>query len=419
MRKLNTLILPLTLCIAFSAMAKKAPRLFEIKSGAVSQTLYYNGLIYPLKNVPVISPTAGVIRNKNFIYGQLVNKGKVLMSFESTKVVNQMRDSKISYLKALDSYNQKKDWMQSTEVLNAQEALVRAQRALNLANDAYNENKNLFKLGIVSRDQLTQTMTSSENSQISLAQAKRTLTAARDRGLGDNLISSKLTYQNAKEKYDSLQEQVNAKSIKAPASGIVLEPVGTSGSSGSSHNSSKVSGKLDVGSTVQYQQVLMNIGNLDGLTIRFQVPETSINQIKPGQKASVTSAGFPGITLTGKVEEVAAQAATGGMGGGSTPHFKAIVVVPKLTATESKRIRAGMDAQIAINVYKNSKSIVIPVDAVKRDKNGQSYVMRYNLGTQKTTKQIIKTGKVMTDKVQVLKGLNIGQTVVIPDHDKS
>jgi multidrug efflux pump subunit AcrA (membrane-fusion protein) len=244
------------------------------------------------------------------------------------------------------------------------------------------------------------------------------------RGTGDHFTVVELQLNNAEEKYDSLKKQVRQRNIYAPAAGIVLAPSydntsGGNSSSGSSSSSSSstggtTSGKLAVGQTLQYQEVLMNIGNLQGLKLDFQVPEVNINAIKAGEKAIVTGSAFPGIILTGKVQSVGAQAASGG---GSLPTFPVNVIVPKISKAGRHLIRSGMDAKIAITIYKKSKKLAVPVQAVHqktKDKKVTQYVVVYNPKTEKTKEQTVTTGKLTVKYVEILSGLKKGELVVVP-----
>jgi len=398
---------------SIQTFADTPPNLYTVTTQTLTQTLYYSGTISPITNHPVISPTAGVIDQKFFIYGQMVKKNQPLLHIQSTKIQNDMRDAKVAYLKSLDDYNQKLNWKNSDEVINTQNALLRAQRDLAQNKNTWAENQKLYQLGIISHDALLQSQNSYLDSQVSLDQAQRAYSAALSKGLGDNLTMSQLALSNSKDKYDSLEAQVNAHSINAPADGIILEPTPTQ-SGGSDDNAQKsTSGKVDVGSSVQYQQVLMNIGDMSGLQINFNIPEININQINPGQAVTVTGSGFPGITLQGEISEVSAQALNSS-GGGSLPTFPAVALVKQLTPTQKKLIRSGMDAQLAIQVYQSSNQIMIPVNAVSQNKAGKNIVKIVDPKTQAIKNQIITTGKITATSIQVLSGLNLGEQILCP-----
>ncbi len=401
------------------ASSTPALNLYTITTQPIVQTLYYDGSISPIKNVPVISPTQGVIDKMAFSYGQIVTKKQLLFHVQSAKAMSDLRDAKAAYLTALDSYNKKKNWQGSDTYINAQDAMSKAQRAMNQAQSTYEENQNLYKLEIVSHDDLVQSENAYQDSQTNYQQSQRSLADLLSQSKGDDLTIANLQLTNAKEKYVSLRNQIKRNTIFAPAAGIVLQP-DTGGATGGDNSGSGgdgksgSAGKLQTGSTINYQQVLLNIGDMSGLKIDFTVPEINVNQIKVGQKTVITGAGFPGITLNGNVTEVGAQANSGGSGGGSLPSFPVEVKVPSITPEQQKLIRSGMDAQVAITVYQESNTLTAPVAAVTQNKQNQSIVQRYDAKTKTTTPTVVTTGKVTVNSVQILTGLTAGQQIVLP-----
>ncbi len=406
------------LATSLTLTAATTPKLYTVKAQLVQQTLYYNGTISPISNVPVISPTEGTVQKKLFSYGQVIKKGQTLFTISSKKIVDKARDAKISYLNALAKYQKIQNWKNSNDVLNAEDALMRAKTSLVNAKGTYEQNQRLYKLEIISKQSLSESKSAYENSLMSYKQAERSLTQTQKRGEGDQFTIAHLQYKTAKQKYDTIEQELAANDIKAPASGIALLPATNSApsSQSSSDSSSTSTQKIMVGSTVHYLQVLMNIGNMDGLSIAFSVPEINVNQIQKGQTATITGAGFPGIVLHGEVTEVAAQASADSIesGSGTLPTFPATVKVDHITAQQRRVIRSGMEARIAIIVYKDGSALTVPVDAVQKNSAGKSYVNLYNPETHKTTQQVVQTGKVTVSQVEILSGLKPDDQVTLP-----
>ena len=385
---------------------------YTVTPKPVTQTLYYSGTISPIKNVPVISPTQGVVNQVHFSYGQIVKKGTPLIHVQATKVFDQLRTARVAYLGALEKYNKVQHWKSSNDVINAENAKLHAKNQLDEEQNTYEQKQKLYKLQIISKQALQQSQLAFQNAQMSASQSNRAYQDVLLRGEGGQFTIAKLQYLNAKEKYDSLQQQVNHKTILAPVTGIVLMPVSNS-QSNDNNNSHQLNGKVVVGTTISYQQVLMNIGNLDGLRITFSVSQVNINSIKTGQKATITGSGFPGIMLHGAVAEVGAQAKKAGE---VLPSFPVIVDVPHITDTQRHLIRSGMNAQVALAVYKQEQQLTVPVSAVRQNKKGQSVVTVISKGTPHEV--VITTGKVMANSVQVLSGLHAGQVVQLPSTAK-
>ena len=385
----NKLIMGLFLCFStLSVFAAHTPKTFIVKTQNITQKLYFNGTISPIDNVPVISPTQGVVEKKLFTYGQIVKKNQPLLIVNTRKVTENLRNAKVAFFKAWASYQKKQKWASSKTVISAQNSLIQNKQHMERAKVTSQENQRLYKLGIISRDQLQQGIDSYDDAKMSYQQAQMSLQSALKQGEGNNFLATKLQYENAKQKYDSLQSQVKSSIILSPATGIALVPKNTNTSSKSQIT------QVAVGSTIQFQQALLNIGNLQGIRITFNIPEVNIDKVYPSLKATVTSAAFPDVTLHGTLTEVAAQASTQNSGGGSAPVFAAKVSVPHITNTQRKLIRSGMDAQVAITIAKNRASLVVPVNAVTHNQHGQSVVMLYNVTTRQQTQQVVITGKV-------------------------
>ena len=398
--------------VSFSVMAKDKPNLYVVKTAPVSQILYYSGALTPIGNQPVISPTEGVVVKKYFNYGVSVNKGAKLLDIQPTKLIQKVRDAESSYLTSVAAFNKLKTWASSSEMFSAEQNVFKAKRTLNHDKKEYELNKHLYKFGILPNDTVVESDNAYEDSKVSLQQAQRSLKQTIAKGKGDNYIIAKLKLATAKENYFSLRKQLKHTCVTAPTSGIILQPNkdNTSGDGGG-NNKDNSGGPIDLGSTVNYQQVLVMVGNLSGVKVQFSVPEVNINQIHKGLKATITGSGFKGISLHGVVTEVSAQASSGQ--GGSIATFPANVSVDKVPLKDAKFIRSGMNAQVAITVYNAPKALTVPIVSVFK-KAGNSYVKRYNQTSQTSTDVEIKTGKVLVHNVQVLSGLHAGDLIVIP-----
>ena len=85
------------------------------------------------------------------------------------------------------------------------------------------------------------------------------------------------------------------------------------------------------------------------------------------------------------------------------------VSIPKVSLKAIQKIRVGMDSQIALTVYNSNKTLVVPVNSVKRDGKGNTYVMLKK--DDHFVKQPITTGKVLENNVQVLSGLHADEQI--------
>ena len=377
-----------------------APKTYQVQPHTVQQVLYYNGTISPIANSPVLSPTAGIVDKMYFRYGQMLHKGQKLVHLQSSKLLADTRSAYVDYLSTLTKYQQFKDWQNSDEVLSKQYQKQKAHRALIDAKDTYLQNKHLYQLEVISHQELQTSKNAYFDSQESYRSAENAYQVSLQKGQGSEFITAKLQYENAKDKYQDLQKQLSSHTITAPRDGIALIPEKDDGP--------KSSGKIAVGNNVEYQQTVLNIGNLQGLAIHLQVSENDINQIHIGQKATIQSDAFKGITLHGTVTEKSAQA----QDSGELPSFEVTVEVEKVPSTAHDKIRAGMDAKVAISTISKGQELSIPVAMITQNKQGLSVVQKYDPKSKTSTEQIIETGRIGPKFAQVLKGLQAGDYII-------
>lgn len=408
MRKYGHIIFLSLLLLTLSTVLHAAtpPKTFTVKLHDISKTLYFNGTVRPIDMMPVISPTQGVVNEMHFTYGQIIQKGQPLLTVNTDKITSDLNAAEMAFLKAKDQYAQEEHWQDTQEVVEAQYQVTSAKRRLDDDKNTYSANQHLYKLGIIAKMELSQSEDAYDDAQMAYQQAQLALKTLLEKGQGDQLLSAKLMYENAKQKYDSLKNQAQSGLITAPSTGIALIPPHVNNNT----TDKTVTSKIQVGSNIQYQQVLLTIGNLQGIEVNVNIPETNIDQINPGLAATVTSASFADTTLHGTVTEVSAQA-NPDQAGLST--YQAIVSVAQLTDAQRKLIRSGMNAQVAISLSQDQSSLVVPVAAVKKNQHQQDIVMLYDAKTHQQTPQAVITGRVTPQYVQIVSGLQQGQQVII------
>lgn len=412
----NIALLTAALLASFTSLhaaAKPKLNLYTVKYQPITQTLYFHGNIQPIAQVPVTSPTQGVIEKMHFHYGEMVQKGQVLLSVSTQKIMSKLRDAEVSYLKAKEAYEEITNLAHNHGLIQAKNGLLKAQQHLHSAKDTYTENQHLFKLGIVAKNTLTQSEQAYQNAKFSLEEAKLSLQSTQQKDKGVNLISAKVSYLNSKDKYDSLKSQVKTTEVTAPHTGIALKPARDESSDQQSTSTGPRT--LSPGVHINYQDVLLNIGDLTGISVQFNVPEVNIDAMHATLPAVITSSAFPGLQMKGSVTSVSAQAAdqSGGGYGSGSPTFNAIAAVPHLSAKAKELIRSGMRVTVSVQTSKQSHQLAVPIQAISQNKQKQSFVKLYNPQTKHITDQVVQTGKVMPQRVEILSGLSVGDHVVV------
>ena len=238
------------------------------------------------------------------------------------------------------------------------------------------------------KNQLTQMKT-----QLALAQT----TFERQQRLWDQKIGSEIQFLQAKTNYeaqkaavDQMQDQLSKYSIRAPFSGIIDDVIKDQGTVVAPGQGSEV----------------FRIVNLSNMFIEVPVPETYIATIKKGKQVKVE---FPilGETIDSYVRE------TGNFINPNNRSFVAEIPV----SNESGNVKPNLTAKVHINDYRNESAILIPQSTISENAEGEQYayvvsnISKDNLAVAKKT--IITTGKTQGDFVEVLSGIESGQSIIV------
>jgi multidrug efflux pump subunit AcrA (membrane-fusion protein) len=344
--------------------------------------LYFQGNIEPIHEARVLSPIAGIVSESlAFNYGDTIKKSQYLLSLKPSDQENAYRTSLLAYLRAKSSYS---------------EAMTK-----------YSGQKLLYDNKILARNEFQQYKNNFADQKLALEEAlfnlKATIAKVSNNSKTENSLINNLSNLSLNDGnvYSALNRSFDEVKVYAPGSGVALLPPKDGGDNADST-------ELQKDSVVKLNQVLLSIGDFSGLKVDISVNEVSINRLQKGQEAEVTGPAFPGITLKGKVAVISYQAKSGNFSA-SLPEFPVTIEVPQLTAQQQKLIHAGMTAQVKISLAQGPQ-ILIPIKAVTM-KDGKAYVEK--LMNDKPVQTVIKTGDTNLNQVAVIKGLKVGDRIVV------
>ena len=117
---------------------------------------------------------------------------------------------------------------------------------------------------------------------------------------------AELEYRNLREQLEGLRKVMEAAVVRAPVGGIVMAPaLGPGARAGSARD-----GRLLEGVSVADGQALVQIADIETLSVAAVVEEVEVTKLRVGQPVRVTGDAFPGIELGGELVEVASHASS-------------------------------------------------------------------------------------------------------------
>ena len=379
---LCVLVLPLASCNKNSKNTQSAAEhIVTVQQRPDSVMLPYSGKISPAQVVTVTCPEEGVVSKMNFKYGQEVKKDQFLMAINSVKLESDFHETVSNFLKAKDRYL--------------------------IGQVNFNGAQELYKEKIISRQEYTNEKSQHENNELTYIDAKFKLEKILEHVPGFDKSIEKLNLQDIKNIEHIFSTSLEDLRIVAPAAGIVLFPVQVKAEEGP--------GELVVGSDIKKGQSLLSIGDMNGITVDFQVSEADINRVKPGLEVVVSTSGIHATTLTGLVKSVAVQAKSNRIGSESAS-FPASAHVDNIKSEQREYLRVGMSAKVMVKIPGKSATM-IPISAIQVDK-GKRWVTVVNAAGKRSQREV-STGHTTRTDVIISNGLTAGEKIVAHDNSGS
>lgn len=345
----------------------KAPviKTHTVQKGSISQTVVATGEIVPVHAVQVKSQISGTVGNILIKEGDYVKKGTILATINPVITPSALAQ-------AVSTLDQDK-----ADYVEKHQALVRKQT--------------LFKKHLIAQSDFDQAESDYRRSKAAYLLAKQNL-------------------QLLKKGKTSIEGEEIQSNVVSPIDGYVL------------------SKNVDEGDSItpntQYQPgtALFVMANMNDLVFKGEVSQIDIGKLKKGLPAELDVAALPDQTLHGEVtliglqsnDQSASQSAAQSQQLFATPSTIQngfALQIKGFSVPKNIVLRAGYQATATILVKKLKDVLVLPQTALHFSK-GKPYVLLPQ-EKEKPKKQFVKLGIADDQNVQVLSGLQQGQTVIL------
>jgi RND family efflux transporter MFP subunit len=196
------------------------------------------------------------------------------------------------------------------------------------------------------------------------------------------LEAARLACKSAEAQYIVARRQFNDTKIKTPISGVVSART------------------VDIGTMIQDKTTVANVVDISKLKVRLNVSEQDVFRIQVGDKVSVTTDVYPGITFEGKVSTISSKA--------DDAHTYPVEVT--LANNARHPLKSGMFGRVSLVSIEDHESVTIPRAAlVGSTKKPQVYVVENGIARLRD----IVVGDQIGTSLEVLSGLRQAETIVL------
>ena len=157
---------------------------------------------------------------------------------------------------------------------------------------------------------------------------------------------------------------------------------------------------VSLGAYVSPGTRITTLDDLSRVRLDFGVPENLLGRLQPGQVVRATSVAFRNRVFEGKVSVVDTRV---------DPVTRAI----RLTAefdNPDEALKPGMFLSVALEVTAKDDAVVVPEEAVVSE--GLRHII-YPVKDNKVERRVIRIGQRQNGKVEVVEGLQPGETIVV------
>ncbi len=160
---------------------------------------------------------------------------------------------------------------------------------------------------------------------------------------------------------------------------------------------------------VEKGAVAFSVRSSKSTAVDFTIGRYDIAKIKLNQPAKIKIGNSSYNGFVSQIGSVASSTATGTTAASTNP-----LVTARLEVTDANSLFIpGMEADIDVQIYKSEKSLSLPVESVKSDRNGYyCYLLNQEGALYMPVKTYIEVGNSSDTQIEIVSGISEGQLVV-------
>lgn len=334
---------------------KKEDYFKKVTRGDLDITVKATGTIEPRNEIKVKSEASGRIEELYIDEGMVLNVGDPIAKLNQETQKLAYRHAAVSRNLNYEQYLRLKNNSQPTGVRATQTATESAKIELTNLKRNLERVKELHEKQYASDAELEQAQKAYDTAKLSTDKLVLDLKQTVGKDNPTDLKISHLQYQMSLVELDRARKSLGDSEIHSPIAGTVLSKMVNVGDSVISIN-----GGYGEGTT------LCTIADLDLIQIRATVDEVDIGRITKGLHVEFDVDSYPGKIFEGALTNIYPK----GSNSGGVVTYTIIVTVEN----KEKQLLPGMTANLTIKAESLKQVLLIPFDAIRSNKNGETIV---------------------------------------------
>jgi len=360
-----------------------AEKLVKAERIDLARAVVATGKIEPVTKVEIKSKASGIIQNLPVNVGDTVHKGQVICKLDEDNVLPQVRQFQAALSLSQANLKSAEADFERYKVDAAGPDVPFLKRDMDRARDMYKEQLGARSVVDDAEKNYEMAQNRQKSAVVNLGVAKAAIAKAQ------------ASIEQAQAALAQSAEDLRNTTIDSPIDGVVLSRDREVGDA--------VSSILTMGSGAT---LIMTLGDLSEVYVKGKVDESDVGKIYIGQPARITVESFKDEKFTGKVTKISPM----GVEKDNVTTFEVRVSI----SNESRKLRAEMTANAEVILEERKGVIAIPEGAILYNKDKSTSVEIPDPASETGKRKMpVVAGISNGSKTQIVKGLNVGQQVIL------
>ena len=370
----------LVVAVAVGTMALRGPQVdaLVVQSAPLVRSLQFSARVATLSRVDVGSTVTGRVAQVRVMEGTQVRQGDVLVQLES----DELRAALAQAVAAERQAKARLEGLRSTGRTAAQAARAQADASLQAASASLARVQQLVAEGFYSPAQLDEARRAVDVARAQQLSAQAQMQANAD--AGTDVVQAQAQLALAQAATVAARSRLAETDLVAPADARVLVRA------------------VEPGQIVQPGKALLSLALAGPTQLVAQVDERFLEQLQPGQKASVVADAFAGQRFAARVLSIAPSV---------DAQRGAIEVKFALEQQAPAYLREDMTLSVEVETARRESALVLPQAALRGAVAGDTGTVLV-LQDGRAQPRNVRLGLRTLDAVEVLDGLKEGDTVL-------
>lgn len=354
-----------------------------VQRSSIQRIVRAHAILYPLNQAGVAPKISAPVRVFYVNRGDHVRKGQLLAELEN-------RDLTAAALEAKGNLDQAEANFRSITAASLPEELMKAKtevnadkEALDAAQKVFESRKTLFDQGAIPRKQLDEGNVAYVQARSQYEIALHHLESLQKVGREEQVKAAQAQVEAARGRFLAAEAQVEYSKILSPIDGVITDR------------------PLYPGEMVSPGTPMLTVMDVNKVIARANVPAGQLLFLKAGNSATITSIDSS-VELSGRVTVVSSA-----MDPNSTT-----AEVWVLAPNPGERLKPGSSVEVALLAETVQDALIIPKSALLPSQEGVGDKVLVAGSDSLAHEREIEAGIREGDKVQVLKGLSLGEQVI-------